>query len=379
MRELEQIQREHREILNLFLSVIILGFLLNACVSLLLVAGRTTIEQHVWLALVVLSLATLIAICLAVKLAIVSPIRIRDEFATVLIYDAKKDEISIPLVMSKARERPIESLTAPFVILTSKVYRRLRDSGFQLVGEEVNERPRLLQRLMEFVIIQWYRLNHLSPTWAVGRHYRRVGPLVSFGWSPDKPSDTILLSDLAIRFGNDNPFINLQYSDKFDELVLPKGMMLEMGVSQKGNGRRRIVFRGDLLTLDISMACTGGAGGVWNLRTWNRRMTGDADDLFAYGFIVAYEIKLHEGWRRFVPDEVWTWPFVNRLTPKVTIEDMYWWAKGIVEGLEEYFVWYQEESEYVDSDWTELVEGVDDGPLVYRFRKPYMGTSQIEY
>lgn len=156
MRELEQIQREHREILNLFLSVIILGFLLNACVSLLLVAGRTTIEQHVWLALVVLLLATIVAICLAVNLAIVTPIRIRNEFTTVLIYDAKKNEISIPLVMSKARERPMENLPAPFVILASKVYRRLGDSGFQLVGDNFNERFRLMERLVEFVIIQWY-------------------------------------------------------------------------------------------------------------------------------------------------------------------------------------------------------------------------------
>lgn len=222
-------------------------------------------------------------------------------------------------------------------------------------------------------------MNHLGPTWAVGRHYRRVGPLLGFGWSPDKPSDTMLLSDLAIRFGNDNPFINLQYSDKADRLVLPKGMTLEIGVGQKRNGRRRIVFKGDVLTLAISVACTGGAGGAWNLKTWNRRMTGDPDDLFAYGFIVACEIELHEGLRRFVPDKVWTWRIVNRLAPKVTIEDVYWWAKRIVEGLEEYFGWYQEESEYVDSDWMELVEGVDDGRLVYRFREPYMGASEIVY
>jgi len=110
MRELEQIKREHREILNLFLSVIIIGFLLNACVSVafLLVPLQTAIERHVGLVLVLLSLSTIAVAWLAVRLAIVGPIRIKDEFATVLIYDTKNDEISIPLVMSKARERPIE-------------------------------------------------------------------------------------------------------------------------------------------------------------------------------------------------------------------------------------------------------------------------------
>jgi hypothetical protein len=378
MRELDQIRREHREILNLFLSVIIIGFLLNACVSVLLVAGQTAIERYVWLVLVLILLATIMAVYLALRLAIVGPIRIDNEFATVLIYDTKNDGISIPLVMSKAREGPIEGLPVPFVMLASKVYRRLRNSGFQLVGDEVNERFRLLERLVEFVVIQWYRLNH-PVTWAMGRYYRRVGPLLGFGWSPDKPSDTMLLSDLATRFGKDNPSLKLQYSDKADQIVLPKGMTLETGVSQKGDDRRRIVFKGDILTLTISVGCTGGAGGAWNLKTWNRRMTGDPDDLFAYGFIVAYEIELHEGLRRFVPDKVWTWRIVNRLAPKVTIEDVYGWAKRIVEGLEEYFGWYQEESEYVDSDWMELVEGVDDGRLVYRFREPYMGASEIVY
>ena len=379
MRELEQIKREHRGILNLFLSVIIIGFLLNACVSVLLVAGQTAIERYVWLVLGLILLATILAVYLALKLAIVSPISIPDEFATVLIYDRENDEISIPLVMSKARERLMESPGVPFVILANKVYRRLRDNGFQLAGDEVAERFRLVERLVEFVIIQWYRVNHLGPTWAVGRHYRRVGPILSFGWSSDKPSDTILLSDLAIRFGNDNPFIKLQYSDKADQIVLPKGMALEIGVSQKGDARRRIVFKGDILTLTISVGGIGGVGGAWNLRTWDRRMTGDPDDLFAYGFIVAHEIKVHEGWRRFCPDEVWTWPLMNRLAPKVTIEDLYWWAKRIVEGIEEYFKWYQEESEYVGSDWMELVEEREDGGLVYSLREPHMGTSQIVY
>ena len=380
MRELDEIKREHREILNLFLSVIILGLLLNCIVSALYVVWENAFRHYISLAVPLLLAATAVAAWVTIKVAILAPLHIRDEFATVLVFDVGNDEVSIPLVMSVTRERPLVRLGVPFPILARGVYRRLKNSQLYATIQEADEgfRAILVQQLMQFVILQWYRWHHMNH-WIVGREYRRIGPLMRFGWFLEKPSETIPVSQLAQRWGDSNPFIGLQYSGKDGQLVLPKGITLTLEGPGDKDGRHKIVLAGKMLDLTIRVGCAGGVGGVENLRTWNRRLTGEPESLFAYSIIVEYDAVFHEGLYRYMPQEVWDWPPFRRAKPEVTIDDLYSWARGVAEGLQDYLYWYQEESEYTDSDIMELDRETAEGRVVYKPREPYMGAKSIQF
>lgn len=310
MRELDEIKAEHRAILNLFLSVIILGLLLNCWVSALFVAWQHVLEPNIWPLLGLLSLLTGIFTWMTIRVAILRPMRIGDEFSTLLVFDTVDHEVSIPLVMSVSRERPVEAPGAPFPILARGVHRRLKNSELYPTTKEDDEssRPILVEQLVQFVILQWYRWHHMD-RWVIGRDYRRVGPIMGFGWFPEKPSNAIPISELAEKWREINPFVALQYSDKTETLVLPKGIELTLEGPADKDGRHKIVLAGKTLDLSIWVGCAGGSGGAWNMRTWNRQLTSQPENSFAYSITVEYEIVIHEGIHRYIPQGLWDWPF----------------------------------------------------------------------
>lgn len=378
MRELEAIQSEHRAILNLFLSVIILGLLLNCLVSAAFLWAGEWLGEVWGILVLVLVCATAIATYTTIRFAILAPVQATGEYPTLLVVDVEHNEIPVPLVLSARRERLLEGAPPPFPLLARKLYQlAISDSAAQVAdaGAEDPTHGGLAEEIVQFAILEWYRRRHWVQ-WSVGKEYRHVGPFGAFGWSPDKPADKVPLSEVAARAGNQNRLIRLRYAASKEHFVLPRGVT--MTVMSEGGGHS-LAYASKVLDLSIRVRSGGGVGGAMNLYGWKRRFTAEPDDMFAHQLLVDYQVRVHEGIHRYVPPGLWQLGPLRRLKPDVGIEDLYHWARRFVEEVRDYLTWYESETEYVDSDAMEFVHEDGDGHLVYRFREPFMGADFIEF
>jgi hypothetical protein len=380
MRELEEIQSEHRAIVNLFLSVIILGLLLNCVVSAAFLAGGDWIGQYVGSVLFVVLALTLVFSWFTIKVAIFRPMLEEGEFPTVVVIDVEEKEIPLPLVMSARRERILEGDPPPFPIVARNLYRLVAAEAGEGAGDPESNDPSCghgVEELVQFAILQWYRQTHWFH-WAVGREYRDVGPFVRFGWTPDKPSCQVLVSEFADSWAKANPLIGLRYTGTTKHLTLPQGMSLKVEANGQSGGHW-LIFAGKVLDLAIGVTLGGGVGGPENFAGWDRRFRAQPENMFAHQVTIRYEIKVHERLQRYIPGGLWDWGPMRAHKPQVTIRDLYHWARGIVEQLEEYLTWYQSESDYLDSDLMHFDREDEGGHAVYRFREPYMGMDTITF
>jgi hypothetical protein len=382
VRELEAIQSEKRAILNLFLSVIILGLLLNCLVSVFFAGAGAQLVERYWLLLVcVLIGATLVAAGITVRWAILRPIGGGGEYPTLVVVDSARNEAPVPLVMSVERERVLEGGPPPFPILARKLYRL---AGTDRAGQSVDENSRdltlggLAEEIVEFAILHWYRQKHWVQ-WAVGAEYRHVGPCGPFGWSPDRPVHKLPvsnLSNLAGTGGYQNRFLRLCYHSGDKHFVLPPGMSLKLGPH---GAARCILFSSNVLDLLIRVSVAGGVGGAYNFALWDRRFTADPEDMFAHQVMVRYEVSVHEAFHRYVPARLLDLPLICRLKPEATVGELYAWAEEVVDGVQDYLTWYQDEAAYADSEVMEFEREDNDGRIVYRFREPNGLCSSIAF
>ena len=380
MRELEAIQSERRGILNLFLSVIILGLLLNCIVSAFFGWAGGWLEEYrlLPLLLVVAVIAASLVSYIVIRLVILRPIRESGEYPTLVVVDSKRNEVPLPLLISAARERVLEGGPPPFPILARKLYRlAVRDGGERRTDETTLD-PSLdgiTEEIVQFAILQWYRHKYWVQ-WSVGAEYRRVGPCGPSGWYRDRPSHKLPVSELAATGGDQNRFLRLCYSGKDGDFVLPPGMTLKLAPH---GAVCSLIFSSDLLDLIIRVTLAGGVGGVYNLATWDRRFAAEPDDMFAYQIMVRYEVSVHEGLHRYVPGRLLDLPLIRRVRPEVAVGELYTWAQGVVDGVKDYLTWYQDEADYIDSEVIEFEGEDDDGRMVYRFREPHVVCESIAF
>jgi len=372
MQELDAIQSERRGIRNLFLSVIILGLLLNCIVSAFFGWAGGWLEEYRLLPLVLamaLIAASLVSY-IVIRSVILRPIRESGEFPTVVVVDSARNEVPPPLVMSATRERVLEGGPQPFPILARKLYRlAVRDGGERRTDDTTLDQSLegLPVEIVQFAILQWYRHKHWVQ-WAVGAEYRRVGPCGPSGWSPDRPLHKLPTSDLAPTVACHNRFLRLCYEGRDKHFVLPPGMDLTLAPL---GAVPSLVFSSDLLDFVIRVRETGGAGGAYNFALWDRRFAADPSDLFAHRIMVHYEVSVHEGLHRYVPEPLRDLRLIRRFMPEVAVGELYAWAQGVVDGVQDYLTWYQDEADYIDSEVIEFDGEDNDRRMVYRFREPH--------
>ncbi len=379
MRGLEAIQSENRAILNLFLSVIILGLLLNCWVSAFFAGvGGRLVAQHWLLLVLMLTGASFVATGITIKWAILRPIGESGEYPTLVVVDTSCNEVPPPLVMSAARERILEGGPPPFPILARKLYRLAITDGAERRAGETTADPildELPAEMVQFAVLQWYRLKYWVQ-WSVGAEYRRVGPFGPSGWYRDRPLHKLLVSELAATRGDRNRFLRLCYGGRDGDIVLPPGMSLKVSTDRAVCS---LVFSSDLLDLIIRVTLAGGVGGVYSFATWDRRFAAEPDDMFAHQIMVRYEVSVHEGLHRYLPAGLLDLPLIRRIKPEVAVDELYSWAQGVVGGVRDYLTWYQSEAEYVDSEIIEFQEEDNDGRMVYRFREPHALCESIAF
>lgn len=353
----EQIESERKKTLELFLVVLLLGFLINIGASAVNDYFHFLWQSWFFQALYFIFLTQLILLTFVSAL---SAGKVKVNIPVVVFFDEKKSTISLPSLIHFPNTNKYVGVAGPktpLPIACRLTYEKFKrnfnnDQSETLEGIKIME---LMETLIEYEFIHHYSIENYfswSPIYSL-----RSGPMAA-GYGPDLPRKEFSIQELAKISGN----IFLAQVPENLTMILPAKTII------KHESPHKFIFDNELFKVSIgirsfgSQHMSGWKYAIGTLSTWYRELSSDYDNTLCILLELQIEFTTKVSISRYI-NEDWLPKFIRT---KPTLQQIFLWMNSWVNSAVYYFDWVNEDIKDIPKN--ELSDLINESTITYKPR-----------